>query len=101
MARFLYDKTFGPITITADTELSLSLGATTLVFVTAASGTTFQFPGLSRVGGNLDGLVVTFADVSNVSHTFRWLHDSVAASTLVNRFRNSSGVNLTTTGIGG
>lgn len=94
-----YDKIIGPVTLTSNIELGFVLGARTLIQLSAAASTTFQIVGLNASGGNHDGAVVTFVDVSNVTHTFQFLHESVGTDTF-NRFRNASSANFSTSGIG-
>lgn len=102
MQGLLYDRVIGPVSIVADTEMTISAGGNRiLVKLTAASGVTFNITGLAITGGAPDGVVVTFLDISNVSHTIRCAHDSVFTSTPANRFRNTGTVNFSLTGIGG
>lgn len=92
---FAYDKVIDPITITSNQELALALGAKTLVQLTGAAA--FQIFGLAQVGGNVDGAVVTFVNVSGGSTTsFTCVQESTSASALVDRFRNPSLVNIST-----
>ncbi len=87
---FAFDKVLDPITIIASQELSLTLGTKTLVQLTGTSS--FHFFGLAQVGGNLDGAVVTFVNVSNGAGTkYTFDHESASASSAANRFRGSSG----------
>jgi hypothetical protein len=84
-----FDKTIDPITVSADQELSLTLGARTLVQLTGSS--TVQIFGLAQAGGNIDGAVVTFMNVSNSGTcAFRFMALSASASSTANRFRNPS-----------
>jgi len=93
MALFWFDTRLGPLTISSSQELSLVLGAKTFVQLTGSSAV--QIFGLAQTGGNVDGAVVTFANVSNgASTTFQFMEQSGSASSPVNRFRNG-GVNVT------
>jgi hypothetical protein len=90
-----------PASFTSNQELSLSVGPTsTIVFMTSNANRTFF--GLAAVGGNQDGMVVCFVNVSNTAnwqHIFA--HDSSSASNVINRFLMPGQGNLNTgTGIG-
>lgn len=89
---FWFDTVLAPITITSNQELSLALGARTLVQLTGAA--TFTFFGLARVGGNVDGQVVTFVNVSNSGSVAYGFADESGSATSVNRFVNRASVTI-------
>lgn len=92
---FWFDTTITPLAINSNQELSLALGTKTLVKLTGT--TSVHIFGLAQIGGNVDGAVVTFLNVSGASLcTFAFDHESSSASALVNRFRNPSFVAMST-----
>ncbi|HEU4727694.1 MAG TPA: hypothetical protein VFT22_07390 [Kofleriaceae bacterium] len=102
MALFLFNKVLTPaqFTLPDNQELSLNLGATTIVQMTCDRSLTFI--GLAATGGNFDGMTVCFShiDVSN-SFTLSFSNENVGTSSPANRFRNPAGNTISGgTGIG-
>jgi hypothetical protein len=87
MAAFLFTKMSLTLTGADDlTELHLTLPArTTLVEVTLTTSVSLR--GMLAAGGNVDGLVVCFSNLSAFSLGFN--HDDGGASVPTNRFRNA------------
>lgn len=99
MALSRYGTILRPSAFTVNTELSLGLGATTIVYMTSAVNLTFF--GLAATGGNIDGMVCTLVNLSlgSIAHSFAY--ESGSASDVRNRFWLPALTTLTTsTGIG-
>lgn len=94
MALFLYDTVINMTgSLPSNTELSLALGRTTIVNWTSAN--TLTYVGLLATGGNVDGMVVTFSNITNSGAiTMNFAHDSSLASAMTNRFMNAGGATV-------
>jgi hypothetical protein len=98
MALNWFDTIIPTITVSSSQSLSaLALGARSLVFITGTAGGTIQIFGISMVGGNQDGSVVTIANVSNTIGTmYQFMHESSSESNVLNRLLmpNASSVTI-------
>lgn len=103
MALFLFNKTLTPAQYTVadnNTELALALGATTLVNWTSTQ--TLTFIGLlATPGGNVDGMVVCFANNNSSAFSLTLAHESGSEPTPANRFRCPGLTSVTTSAGGG
>ncbi len=88
MAQLLYSTQLSLVTTVNNTEFQLALGAITYVHWTSTG--TFATIGLFAIGGNVDGMVVTFSN-ENTTGTLQFLDDSSSEATLANRYRIVSG----------
>jgi hypothetical protein len=92
----LYQTRLAPPVYTTNQELSLALGATTIVYMTSTINLTFF--GIAAVGGNVDGMVVTLTNITLGSIQHSYAHESGSAST-INRLWNP-GLNTVASGVG-
>jgi hypothetical protein len=90
MARFLFAPLTPPIiTTSANNALSLTLSATTIVYLTCTNNPT-TIISLAATGGNVDGMVVCFSNINATGIGFSFSHESLVEPTAVNRFRIQS-----------
>jgi len=86
---------FTPMSLTLgsgdnNTTLSLALGSSTFINVTLTSAS-ITLVGMSTIGGNIDGAVVCFSNVSTGGNTLTFAHAS-GVPLPANRFTNSGTV---------
>jgi hypothetical protein len=97
MASYLYQTTLTPTIYGSGVEFSLALGAVTIVKMTVSGG--FTFPGLIVPSGPVEGMIVTFAILTN-GFTTIFAHDSGSATDNTHRFWNQGLAAVSITGTG-
>jgi len=96
MARFLFDTTLtpAPLTVAANNQLVLALGATTIVYLTSSLGGTVSIISLTAATGNVDGMVVCFSNISPASQIFGFDNESPTEPVLTARFRSNATISI-------
>lgn len=95
--RLVYNNVLQAGTVSASTELSLTLRPTTLVIINTTN--VWDLYGVSMIGGNLDGTVITIVS-GPTGHGFSIADRNVLASSPANRFSNPSSATFLTSANG-